>query len=66
MEATHNIKYEGLELEVHGEWEADEPEVGFKGGWSYWDICTDGVDITWMLKDDVIDKINEIVVTENY
>jgi hypothetical protein len=67
MEATHNIKYEGLELEVWGEFEQDEPETGYKGGWSYFTISTeDGVDISWMLKEDIINKINEIIVTENY
>ena len=66
MEATHNIKYEGLELSISGEFEQDEPEVGYKGGWSYWSIETNGVDISWMLKEDVINKINEIVVEENY
>jgi hypothetical protein len=66
MEATHNINYEGLDLEIKGEFEQDEPEVGYKGGWSYWSIETNGVDISWMLKEDVINKINEIVITENY
>jgi hypothetical protein len=66
MEATHNINYEGLELEVSGEFEQDEPLVGYKGGWSYWGISTNGVDISWMLKEDIINKINEIVITENY
>jgi hypothetical protein len=65
MEATHNINYEGLELEIQGEFEQDEPSVGYKG-WSYWGITTGGVDISWMLKEDVINKINEIVITENY
>jgi hypothetical protein len=31
MEATHNINYEGLELEIQGEFEQDEPSVGYKG-----------------------------------
>jgi hypothetical protein len=29
MEATHN-NYEGLELEIQGEFEQDEPSVGYK------------------------------------
>ena len=66
MEATHNIKYEGLELEVSGEFEQDETETGYRGGWSYYTIEANGVDISWMLKDDVISKINEIVIEENY
>jgi hypothetical protein len=46
----HNINYEGLELEIQGEFEQDEPSVGYKGGWSYWGITTGGVDISWMLR----------------
>jgi hypothetical protein len=37
MEATHNINYEGLELEIQGEFEQDS-HLGYKGGWSYWGI----------------------------
>ena len=66
MEAIHNIKYEGLELEVSGEWEEPDTTTGYKGGWSYWGIMTEGKEIAWMLRDDVIEKINEIVVEENY
>jgi hypothetical protein len=43
-----------------------EPEVGYKGGWSYWTIESNGVDISWMLKEDIIERINDIVVEENY
>lgn len=67
MEATHNIKYEGLELEIKGEFEEAEPETGFKSGWSYTSILNnEGVDISWMLRPEVIDQINEIVIEENY
>ena len=66
MEATHNIKYEGLELEVKGEFKEAEIETGYKGGWSHWTIETNGVDISWMLKDDIIEQINQIVINENY
>ena len=66
MEATHNIKYEGLELEIKGEFEEAEPETGYKGGWSYLSILKDDVDISWMLRQEIIDQINEMVVTENY
>lgn len=66
MEATHNIKYEGLELEIKGEFEQDEPDTGYKGGWSYWSIENNGVDISWMLKPEIIDQINGIVIEENY
>ena len=66
MEATHNIKYEGLELEIKGEFEQDEPEVGYKGGWSCWSIEANGVDLYWMLNDLTINRINEIIIEENY
>ena len=66
MEATHNINYEGLELEVKGEFEEAEIETGYKGGWIHWTIETNGVDISWMLKDDIIEQINQIVINENY
>ena len=66
MEATHNIKYEGLELEIKGEFEESELDTGYKGGWSYWTIETGGVDIAWMIKPEIIDNINEIIVQENY
>ena len=66
MEATHNIKYEGLELEVIGEFQEAEPETGYKGGWAHWSILVDGVDIAWMLKPSVIDQIDSIVNEENY
>ena len=66
MEATHNIKYEGLELEVKGEFQEAEIETGYKGGWSYWTIEVNGKDISWMLKDEIIEQINQIVINENY
>lgn len=66
MEATHNIKYEGLELEIKGEFEEAEDETGYKGGWSYISILKDDVDISWMLKPEIIDQINGIVIEENY
>jgi hypothetical protein len=66
MEATHNINYEGLELEVKGEFEEAETETGYKGGWSYLSILKDDVDISWMLRPEIIETINEIIVQENY
>jgi hypothetical protein len=62
MEATHTIQYEGLELSISGEFEKSEPEVGYKGGGHT--IRIYHVD-TWMLKEDV-ERINDIVVEENY
>ena len=66
MEATHTIQYEGLVLEVKGEFQEAEPETGYKGGWSYWTIETNGVDISWMFKTEIIEQINDIVIEENY
>ena len=66
MEATHNITYEGLELEVVGNYEEPETETGYKGGWSTELIKVNDVDIYWLLNDQTIEKINEIVIKENY
>jgi hypothetical protein len=66
MEATHNINYEGLEFEVIGDYEAPEEETGYKGGFSYSTIQVNDVDVSWMLNDQTIERINEIVIEENY
>lgn len=64
--ATHTVKYEGVEFEVIGDYEKPEEEADFKGGWSTILIKVNDVDIYWMLKDSVIERINEIVAEENY
>lgn len=64
MEITHNITYEGLELEIVGSYEA--PEDGYKGGWSTELIKVNDVDIYWMLSQHTIERINELVIEENY
>ncbi len=61
---SHTIQYEGIEFTVYGEYE--QPEENYKGGWSTSLIKVNDVDLIWMLKDDVIDRISEIVVEENY
>ena len=63
---THTIKYEGLELEVHGEWEEPEKETGYKGGWSTSKIILNDVEVSWMFTEYVLDMIANCVVIENY
>jgi len=65
-QVTHNINYEGIEFEVFGEYSAPEEETGYKGGWSSELIKINDIDIYWMLKPKVIERINSIVVEENY
>lgn len=64
--ASHRIKYEGLELEVFGEWESPEEETGFKGGWSTSKIMLEEVEVSWMFTESVLEQISHCVVTENY
>lgn len=64
MEVSHNIIYEGLEIEVFGNYE--EPEENWKGGWSTTFIKVNDIDIYWMLNQRTIDQITEIIIKENY
>lgn len=66
MEAEHNINYEGIDFEVSGTYEETEEETGYKGGWSYSIISINGTDVSWMLNDQTIERINELVVEQNY
>jgi hypothetical protein len=63
---THNIKYEGLDLEVTGEYDSADETTGYKGGFSWMTIEVDGTDISWMLKDEIVEQIVELVTNENY
>lgn len=65
-QTTHIVKYEGIYFEVFGEYSAPEEETGYKGGWSSELIKINDVDVYWMLKPEVIERINSIVVEENY
>lgn len=56
----HEIWYEGLEMTIFGNWE--DTEENYKGGWSTDLIEVNGVDIYWLLKREVIERINEIIV----
>lgn len=58
---NHTIIYEGLEMTVFGNYEYPEPENGYFGGWSTALIEVNEVDIIWMLKPNIIERISEIV-----
>jgi hypothetical protein len=66
MEATHNINYEGIDFEIKGDYEIADETTGYKGGWSTELILINDVDIYWMLKPYAIQRINEIVIEQNY
>lgn len=66
MEATHNITYDGVDYEIQGNYEEQEEETGYKGGFSYSMIFINGMDVTWHLNDNTIDKLVELVIEENY
>lgn len=55
------ITYEGLEMTVFGNWEESEEETGYKGGWNTSLIKVNDVDIIWMLKPQIVDRISEII-----
>lgn len=66
METTHNITYEGLDLEVLGEFEEADNTTGCKGGWSTLDIKINGTSLYWFLKPEIIEHISELILNENY
>jgi hypothetical protein len=57
----HTFKYEGLEITVFGDYENPDDTTGYKGGFSVALIEVNGVDIIWMLKPNVIERITYIV-----
>jgi len=61
MEEIHNIKYEGLEITVFGDYENPDDTTGFKGGFAVCSVKVNECDIIWMLKPIVIDRICEII-----
>lgn len=63
---SHNVKYEGLEFDVFGEYEQPEEETGFEGGWSTLSIKINDVECYWMLNPFVIERLGIIIVEENY
>jgi len=63
---SHNVKLEGIEFEVFGEYE--QPEENYKGGWSTYKVLinNDAVCGMWILNEWTLNKLSEIVVEENY
>lgn len=57
----HTITYEKLEMTVCGNWEEPEEDTGYKGGWNTSLIKVNDVDIIWMFKPQIVDRISEIV-----
>lgn len=58
---NHRITYEGLEMTVFGNWDSPDCTTGYKGGWLTVLIEVNEVDIIWMLKPNIIERISEIV-----
>ena len=58
---NHTITYEGLEMTVFGNWDSPDCTTGYKGGWSTTLIEVNGIDLIWMLKPNIIERISEIV-----
>ena len=50
---THNINYDGVDYEV-------------TGGFSWMQICINGMDVSQHLNDNTIERLQELVVEENY
>lgn len=63
---THNINYDGVDYEVTGEWDGPENETGYKGGFSWMKICINGMDVSQHLNDATIERLQDLVVEENY
>lgn len=61
---TYNITYEGLEMTVHGNWDSPDCTTGYKGGWLTVLVEVNGIDIIWMLKESVVERISEIILNE--
>lgn len=61
---NHTIIYEGLEMTVFGNWDSPDCTTGYKGGWSTVLIEVNGIDIIWMLKESVVNRISEIILNE--
>ena len=63
---THNINYEGLDLEVKGVIDKSDETTGYKSGFSWMTIEHNGTDISWILRPNIVEHIVELVVNENY
>ena len=65
-ETSHTIKIEGLELEVFGEWEEPDEDVGYGGGWGTSKIMLGEVEVSWMFTPFFLNIIDVCVVKDNY
>lgn len=63
---THNIRYDFVDYEVNGEWDIEENETGYKGGFSWMQICINGMEVSQHLNDRTIERLCELVVEEKY
>ena len=63
---THNINYDGVDYEVTGEWDLEDKVTGYKGGFSWMQIHINGMDVSQHLNDNTIERLQELVVEENY
>ena len=63
---THNIKYQGVDYEVKGNYDEPENETGYKGGFSWMKILINDQDVSDHLKNSTIEKLVELVIEENY
>lgn len=64
MEEVHNIIYNGLPLEIWGNYEKPDNTTGYKGGWSTDLIIHNGEDIDFLTSKKDKEAINEQVLNE--
>jgi hypothetical protein len=62
---TITVKYNGMTFDVYGEYEPQEEETGFKGGFSWRMIKINDVDVSDMLNDVTIDIIVDLAIFGN-
>jgi len=59
---TYNITYEGVDYEVSGEWDSADETTGYKGGFSWMTIKINDMDVSWHIKEHVIETLTDIIV----
>jgi len=59
---TYNITYEGVDYEVSGEWDSADETTGYKGGFSWMTIKINDMDVSWHIKEYVIEALTDIIV----
>jgi len=57
----HTITYEGVEFEIQGTYDEPEEETGYKGGFSWMKILINDQDVSWMLKENIINHLIDII-----